>query len=118
VRYATVMDVRKNAARLWPVIELGRVTDAQCDRPVPSNAAGAESARGRVRDAGAPPGRRLDSRGSPRTPEPRRPGAGEFAPAPSQPVDIWVNAARRLIAGPPRHTPSPAKYYANEDWRL
>lgn len=64
--YATVTDIRKNAARLWPVIELGRVTDAQCDRPVPSDAAGAESARGRVRGAGATPGCRLDSpRGSP-----------------------------------------------------
>lgn len=30
------------------VIELGRVTNAQCDRSVPSDAGGAESARGRV----------------------------------------------------------------------
>lgn len=73
--YATVMDIRKNAARLWLVIELGRVTDAQCDRQVPSNAAGAESAHGRDRGAGAPPGRRLDLRGSPSTPACRRPGA-------------------------------------------
>lgn len=33
------------------LIELGRVTDAQCDRPVPSDAGGAESACGRVPDA-------------------------------------------------------------------
>ncbi|CAI6360101.1 unnamed protein product [Macrosiphum euphorbiae] len=79
--YATVMDIRKNAARLWPVIELGRVTDAQCDRQVPSNAAGAESARRRVRGAGAPPGCRLDSRGSPPTPVSRRPGASVRARA-------------------------------------
>lgn len=63
LRYG-VMDMRKNAARLWLAIELGRVTDAQCGRPVPRNAAGAESARGRVRGAGAPPGRRPDRRGS------------------------------------------------------
>lgn len=63
LRYG-VMDMRKNAARLWLAIELGRVTDAQCGLPVPWNAAGAESARGRVRGAGAPPGRRLERRGS------------------------------------------------------
>lgn len=33
------------------VIELGRVTNAQCERSVPSDAGGAESARGRVRGA-------------------------------------------------------------------
>lgn len=49
------------------MIELGRVTNAQCDRSVPSGTGGAESARGRVLSArrharalGAPP----DLRGS------------------------------------------------------